>query len=172
MRALLWPALGGLVALAACSPAMDWREVRIPDTPLVSTWPCKPDAHARMVNLSGQAVRWTLHACEANGATWGLGWAQLAGPDQVPAAMASLKALSSSNWGGTVGPQGPWVPPGATPFASSARYQVQGRDPKGTPLSVETALFAQGALVVQATIMGAVHVDARQAWWSGMRMNP
>ena len=158
--------------LVACSPSLDWRELRTEDTALIVTWPCKPRSHARTVTLAGQAVRWTLYACEAGGATWGLGWTSLSGPDQVPPAMEALKLLASQNWGGALTEASSWLPPGATPFATSARFQVQGKDPKGSPLRVEAAVFAQGPVVVQATVMGPASAEARQAWWSGLRMNP
>jgi len=47
MRAAwIWIALA---SLAACSPAYNWREVRLVDAPLRAMLPCKPTAPTREI---------------------------------------------------------------------------------------------------------------------------
>ena len=39
------------LTLAACSPALDWRQVRPDDTGVEAMFPCKPLSHARTVPM-------------------------------------------------------------------------------------------------------------------------
>ena len=48
-RALKSAALAACVALVACSPALDWREVRPSGTRLLAMFPCKAGAQQRSV---------------------------------------------------------------------------------------------------------------------------
>ena len=48
----------------ACSPSLDWREVRPLDSSVVALFPCKPSGQERRVLMAGQPVRLTLLACE------------------------------------------------------------------------------------------------------------
>ena len=41
--------LAGAAALAGCSPALDWREVRLEAAPLKTMLPCKPERESRFV---------------------------------------------------------------------------------------------------------------------------
>ena len=74
-------AIGAVVAgsVAACSPALDWREVH-PDgsAGLGALFPCKPTSHARMLSLAGAETRTTLVACSSGGATWAVAFADVA----------------------------------------------------------------------------------------------
>ena len=44
------------LALTACSPALDWRQVRPDDAGVEAMFPCKPLSHARTVPLAGQPI--------------------------------------------------------------------------------------------------------------------
>lgn len=55
-----------LLALAACSPALNWRSVSIGE--LGVTLPCKPDRVQRAVVLAGYSVEMEMIGCEADGA--------------------------------------------------------------------------------------------------------
>lgn len=41
--------LAGAAALAGCSPALDWREVRLQAAPLKIVMPCKPERESRFM---------------------------------------------------------------------------------------------------------------------------
>lgn len=61
--------------LAACNPALNWREVRAKDGSLIALFPCKAQASSRNVSLGGQVVEMTLNSCTADGALFVVGQA-------------------------------------------------------------------------------------------------
>lgn len=56
--------------LAACSPALDWREAQAPGAGLTLLFPCKPQTQERSVEVAGQPWSATLMACDAGGMTF------------------------------------------------------------------------------------------------------
>lgn len=68
------PALCAAVALAAaaCTPSLNWREVRLAPTTAVALLPCKPDRAERSVPLGGEPTTLAVSGCEAGGATFAL----------------------------------------------------------------------------------------------------
>ena len=91
-----------LLLLTACSPALNWREVRLGR--MVLSLPCKPDKAERTVRLGGQDVQLTMVGCEAGGALFAVSYAQRAGAaplDQViaawrEAALANMQASTTA----------------------------------------------------------------------------
>ena len=67
-------AAGLLVAIAACSPVFNWRDVRLGESGLVALLPCKPDRATRDVVLGGDQVAMQMAGCEAGGATFTLAY--------------------------------------------------------------------------------------------------
>lgn len=53
LRPLIAPVLLGAGLLAACSPALNWREVRATPSALKAMMPCKPDKAVRQVAVAG-----------------------------------------------------------------------------------------------------------------------
>ena len=90
-----WMTAVGL--LAACAPALDWREVRPDDSGVTMLFPCKPDSHARRVSLGKQQVRLMLHACTAGGSTWALAFANVGDPALVGEALTELGVAAQKN---------------------------------------------------------------------------
>lgn len=90
------------IALVACSPAYDWREVRGTDAPFVVLMPAKPATHSRPINLDGIPLVMTMTGAEVNGVTFAVGSATL--PDQVAsqAALQAMKIGMVRNIGGTI----------------------------------------------------------------------
>jgi len=61
------PLAPALIALAACTPALNWREVPLPPTSAVALLPCKPDHAERTVPLGGAPTVLSVTGCEAGG---------------------------------------------------------------------------------------------------------
>lgn len=154
-RLSLCAALAGAVTVAACTPALDWREVRPEGSGALALFPCKPKSLTRTAQLAGVAVPMTVLSCEADGITFALGHADLGDPARVTAALADLKAALAGNLGaGDVR----WVPfelSGMTPNAQAARVKIEGRVPDGSSRQEEAAVFARGTRVYQAVVLGA-----------------
>ena len=65
------------MALAACSPALNWREVRVGKSELKALLPCKPDHGSRNQRLGGQDVELKMLGCETEGALFAVASAEL-----------------------------------------------------------------------------------------------
>jgi hypothetical protein len=143
--------------LSGCTPGMDWREFRPEGARTLQTlFPCKPEGHARQVRLGDLPVRLALHACRADGSTWGLAWADVGDPAQVGPALQALQAAFSDNLAAStsVAHQG-WRVAGATPQPASGRWALQGKLPDGSAIRGEVAVFSHGTRVFQASVLSS-----------------
>lgn len=156
-----FPVLGGraaapmaLVLLCACSPTLDWREVRPEGSGVVALFPCKPSTDARMVKLAGASVRMQLTACSAGDATWALADMDVVDPSRVTASLAALRAASVANLGAPAQVVGLMRLDGMTPNPQSERVRIQGKQPGGEPITLQSGFFTKGTRVFQATVVG------------------
>lgn len=145
--------------LAACAPALDWREVRIEGRDATVLWPCKPSAHARMVRLDGPEVRLTLQACQAGGMTFGLAWADMSDPSRVGPALRALRESSAGNLGAATARALALRVPGQTPQPEAGRIGYSGQRPDGRAVQAQVAVVSRGTVVYQATVLGDRAVD-------------
>lgn len=144
-------------ALAACQPALNWREVRLPGAG-VGMMPCKPDASRRQVPLGGHAVEIQLLTCNAAGATFALAFArvpagaspQLAQQHWQRSTLAHLKAREVLESAGATALNGAT---GLT--AAGVRPENGTMGANGRAIAVATYWFTQGQQLVHA----AVYVD-------------
>lgn len=140
--------------LGACSPALDWREVRPEGSGASLLLPCRPASHARELPLAGARVKLTLHACEAAGTTWAVAWADVADPARVGAALQELRQSVASNLGGArLAALAPEVP-GRTPNPEGGVFELSGRLPDGQAVRGRVAVAALGTRVLQFTALG------------------
>jgi hypothetical protein len=159
-----WLVPVGLAVLGACSPALNWREVRADGTPVQMLLPCKPERAIRAVPLLGLDVPpLDLHmlSCETGGATYAVAAARL--PDDSPptadravqawrlAAWASLKQAPAApggaplGWEQAVGPAGP-----GAPLSRIQGWQGPGVAHDGQPLHARLWWGRQGPWLLQA----------------------
>ena len=143
--------------LAACSPALDWREAQIDGASLVAMFPCRPVGQSRQIELAGAAVTMEMQACEASGGTFAVSVVDVKDPAAVGPALSALRDATLGKLASptvTAAPTG-WSLTGATPQPAAGRWQLISQRPDGSPLSLDTAVFARGTWVVQATVIGA-----------------
>jgi hypothetical protein len=176
--------------LVACSPTLNWREVRPDDSGLMAQFPCRPSSHARDVAVADQRVTMTMHACEAGGSTFAVAWFDAATPGHVGATLSALHSASIRNTSGLDGktPQAQAVPltvAGATPYQQAGAWRWTGRTPKDEQILIQFAAFARGQRVVQATVTRVetkprkaatsvaaemdVHSESTQAFFAALR---
>jgi hypothetical protein len=173
MNALL-RALPGALMLAACTPTLDWRDVRPEGSGVMALFPCKPASQARQVALAGGKVTLTLHACTAGDATYALALADVGDPARVSAALAELKTSAWANVQATPpAPTPAMQPAGTTPNPEAARWRVQGQLPNGQTVQEAGAVFARATWVHQATVIGArLDDEAVQTFMDALRAAP
>lgn len=142
-------------AALACSPTLDWRELRPDGSGIVLRLPCKPDRHARSLVMAGHAVRMEMLACSAGGATFALTFADLPDPAAIAPALAELRERAVANIGAApAAPAGVNVP-GMTPNPQAGRITLSGRLPDGVAVQAQAVFFAKGLRVYQASVIGA-----------------
>ena len=155
MRLLRSCALAALALLAAaCSPALDWREVRPEGSGATLLMPCKPNSMVRNVRLAGDPVALTLSACSAGGQTWAIASADVGDPARVTAALNELEAAARTNLAGGPAQTLTLAVAGATPNPASRRVQFSGQLGDGTAVQEQVAVFVRGTRVFQATVLG------------------
>ncbi len=147
--------------LVACSPALDWRQLQPAGWSLVAALPCKPAIQQRRLALAGQPVVLTMLACTADGHTFALASADLGDPAHVGAALQALGQAAQANVQGRVAADQPAAVPGMTPNPAARRWQLQGRLPDGQAVAEQVQVFAHGARVFQAAVIGPEADDSR-----------
>lgn len=141
-------------AFAACSPTLDWRELRPEGSGLVALFPCKPTVETRTVVLEGLAVRLNMHACQAGGSMYAVATGEIGDPARVAPVLNALLAAQAGNLSASVSARQGFSVSGATPQAPSFRVTLSGRLPDGSAVFQEAAFFTRGARVFQAMVMG------------------
>ena len=165
--------IAAALALGACAPTLDWREVRPAGSPLQLLFPCKPSAQERRVPLAGLQARLVLHACTAGGWTWGLAFADVVEPARVAGAMAELAASAAANIGAVEPRSAQVTVPGATPGAGARRWRLLGRLPDGQAVRMQLVVFSHGTRVFQATVLGPELPDeTSDIFFNALRMQP
>jgi hypothetical protein len=162
-----------LAALVACSPALDWRELRPADSGAQLMLPCKPQRHERTVALAGQRQKLVMLSCQADGQTWALAFADLADPARLGAGLQELAQAAQTNIAAGSPQSLPLQVPGATPHPASQRAKLLGKLPDGQPVQMQVAVFAHGTRVFQATALGPGLADsAAETFMASLRFAP
>lgn len=137
-------ALAGLalVALMACTPRWNWRQVQLEGLRYWS--PCKPEVLRRAVPLAGLSRPMTLAACDAGGATWAVGAVPVSDPADAARVLAALRRAAADNLGAATPP---------APQASAA--QLSGRRPGGQAVILWAQWRSSPGWAVQASVLAA-----------------
>lgn len=151
MRPLPRPVAALLTAVAmltACSPTLNWREVRPEGTRLALLLPCKPDKAQKTVPLGGPATPLSMLGCDAGGATFAVAVAQLGDAAQAAPVLAQWQSLTLANM--KAGPA--QLAPLKVSGSAGVLVKAQGRRPDGAVVEGQAAYFAQGAQVFQVVL--------------------
>lgn len=153
--------LAAVLLVSACSPALNWREVRGSDAPFSVLLPAKPATHARDINLNGLKVTMNMTAAEANGASFAIGSVMLADPAQHAAALAAMQTAMVRNIRGEIKrEQTVRLADGST----ATEIEAAGRVGKQGQAVLMAGRFAsKGVWVVQAVVIGEPDQLSREA---------
>lgn len=142
-----------LVLLVACSPTLNWREVRPEGTRLALLLPCKPDKAEKVVPLGGPATPLLMLGCDAGGATFAVAVADLGDAAKVAPVLTQWQTLTLANMKAGPAPQvSPLKLPGAASLPPASLVRAEGQGPDGKPVSGQAAYFAQGSQVFQVVM--------------------
>ena len=154
--------LAASALLAACSPALDWRQLHPEGWSLGVALPCRPASLARQVALAGAPVELRLLTCSADGHTFAIASAELTDPARVGPALQALGTAARANVQGQIDTEQPAAVPGMTPYPDARRWQLTGRLPDGVAVREQVLVFGHGLRVFQATVVGP-RADERMA---------
>jgi hypothetical protein len=164
--------LPGLAALTACSPEMNWRQVRLDATPMQALMPCKPDREVRPLTIAGAAVQVQMRSCEAGGVTWALAHADVRDAALVGPALVFLKTSAGVKLGAAQVESAALQVPGMTPNAESARLSINGQRPDRSPVRQVLAVFSHGTSVFEAVAIGPrLPPEALESFFESVRID-
>lgn len=143
------------VATIACSPSLDWREVRPADSGALLLFPCKPEIAARPATAA-EPARMGLAQCKAAGLTFSLSWAELEDPAGIAPALQQMPAALAAKLEAKPGAVRPLRIAGMTPNPQTGRQSLAGTR------QAEVAVFTRGRIVYQAVMLGAKRNE--EAW--------
>ncbi len=149
----------GVAALAAsllgCSPALDWREAGPRDVDILMNFPCKPQTVSQPVTLAGQRLDMSMTGCQTAHMTFALAHADMRDGARVGAALAELHRAALRNIDARVlQRRRARVAHADGNLPDALELDLAGRGPQGDGLREHVLLFAQGAQVFQATVLG------------------
>ena len=168
--------LAALTALAACSPTLNWREVRLEGTALALLMPCKPDKAQKTVPLAGQPTELMLLSCDAGGMTFAVAVADVKDASKTAVALAQWQSAALANIKAGAAPIKAGAAPAAVPLklpglaSGAALIKATGQRPNGQAVRTQAAYFAQGTLVFQAAMYADnLSADAADTFFSGLK---
>lgn len=146
-----------LSLLAACQPALNWREARPAGSGAVALFPCKPDVDQRHARAGQGAMG--LAQCEAGGGRFALSWADAPDPTQAGPALKAMPQALAGKLGQPLPPGQALQVPGMTPMPEAVEYRLA-----GAAGVTRVAVFAHGGRVYQALM--TLPQDDAGAWES------
>jgi hypothetical protein len=157
--------------LCACSPAVEWRQMAPAELGVQVLFPCRPAALARDVPIVHGRSQMVMYACSAAGSTFALSKLALSDVRDVTAAIDSLLEAASRNLRTGPGQTQPFEVPGMTPNPHAGRLTLTGQRPDGSAVTEHLLVFARGARVYQASVVGdAPDQAAVTTFFSGLKV--
>jgi hypothetical protein len=162
--------LAGAAALGACSPTLDWREVRVDAAGLKAVFPCKPDRETRQVALADRPVSVQALACRAGGSTFAVMAADIGGPAAAGDVLRQWRAASLAGMAGDTVRATPFQPRGALELPESVQVVAAGRRPDGSKVQSQAAYFARGSHAFQTVIYTSeLKPEVAEPFFAGIR---
>lgn len=171
---------GALLALAACNPTFNWREVRPDNTTLSLLLPCKPDKAEKTVPLGGQPVPLRMLGCDAGDATFAVAVADIGDATRAEAVLAQWQALTLANM--KAGPVGTGAgatqvasfrPPGMATGAPARLVKSSGQRADGRAVAGQAAYFSRGSQLFQVVLYaGVIDAEVAETYFSSLKFEP
>lgn len=161
--------LGVILALSACSPALNWRASHAgPDGALNFLLPCKPDHASRPLPLAGETVELHMQGCEADGILFAVSWAELGDASRSAPVLAQWQAAMLATMRAEVPQTQLFALKGADVMPAAMRVRASGRRANGSVVQAQGVWFARGTRVFHA-VMYADKLDenAAETFFSG-----
>lgn len=169
-----------MLALVACNPTFNWREVRPDNTALSLLLPCKPDKAEKTVPLGGQPVPLRMLGCDAGDATFAVAVADIGDASRAEAVLAQWQALTLANM--KAGPVGtgagatqvtPFRPGGMSGGAPALMVRSSGQRAGGQAVAGQAAYFSRGSQLFQVVLYAsAISPEVAETFFSSLKFEP
>lgn len=158
--------------LQGCSPTLNWRDVRVENTPLVALFPCKSDTGSRVIPIGTLNVTISMSGCTAGDAIFTVAHADVADVAHVAAALAQWKVATLGAMRAQSASELPLHIKGASPMPPSIAVRANGWRPDGSAVAAQAVWFAKGSRIFQAVIYAnAVSPAEAETYFSGLRLD-
>lgn len=127
--------------LVGCSPALNWREVRIGTAPLRLLLPCKPDRAERDVVMGGVELPLLMLGCAADGVTFAVSHVRAPDAAAAQALLEGWKRVVLLHLQAHDVAEQAWIPAGAWQMPQSVRLLALGRGTDGRTVMLQAAWF-------------------------------
>ncbi len=147
-----------LLLLFACTPTLNWREVRLESpegSALKAQLPCKPDAATRQQQLAGIQLNLSMMGCIAGEATFTLSRIPLSDPLTAPKVLAAWQAFALRSLSAQPATVRGIKIAGASAWPPTARVTLA-----GTTTQADIAWFAQQTPAGLTLYQAAMYVKA------------
>jgi hypothetical protein len=166
--------LAALLMMQACSPSLNWREIRLDPLPVWAHMPCKPDRGTRTIALAGVVLELQMVGCATDGATFALMAAPVPDPGRAGVMLDAWKQGTLQHMKASETRESAFAPPGALGIPQSLRVQARGAGPTGAVVAdaVWTARVSdQGVTLVHAVIYRpTANPEVAEAFFGGLRL--
>ncbi len=160
-----------VLLLLACSPALNWREVRLAGGELKALLPCKPDQADRRQSIAGREFELRMLGCEAGGALYALSVVELGDAAHALAVQVQWQASLLGTLQASASASSPWALKGAGPSLEPVQLSAQGVRPDGRPLAARAVWFARGTRLYHAVVYAErISTEMSEPFFSGLAL--
>lgn len=142
----------------ACSPSLDWREVRPEGSGILAMFPCKPQVNIRPATPAEPSAM-GLAECKAADLSFSLAWAELPDPTMVTPALLQMRQSMAAKLQASNAPAQALQVPGMTPNPEAQLQVLTGHEQEA-----RIAVFSRGLRVYQLVVLGKK--GGAEAWGS------
>lgn len=162
--------VSGSLLLQACSPSLNWRDVRLDQTSLLALFPCKPERAARTVSLGGQTLTLNLLACDAGDAKFALAYADSNAAESTAALLAQWREVTLANMRAGATQDTRVALKGAT-GSTATGVLANGVRPDKRAVVLQALWFASGTHIFQASVYSDVaRTQVAETYFAGLRL--
>ncbi|MBM3362331.1 MAG: hypothetical protein ACKOCZ_07835 [Betaproteobacteria bacterium] len=163
-------AFGLSLLLLACSPALNWREVRVEGGGLSVLLPCKPDRATKTVPLGGSPATLAVMGCEAAGAMFVVSVAELGQAERSATVLLQWQDLTLAHMRAVQPVRQPVQVAGAA--GAAVRIAARGSHPDGQAVEAQAIFFARGSQIFQAVVYAPrISPDAAETFFASLKLS-
>lgn len=165
--------LATLLGAAACTPSLNWREVRLEGSALKTLFPCKPDHGSRQLPVDGAELNVQMTGCEAQGhllVVVRLPLQSQASPADIKQAQAQWLATTLAHFKATVRDTQPLaVKTAGAATRTVMRVRAQGSDPQGRALQGHmVSLTTPDELAMAVVYAPQINEELSETFFAGL----